>query len=322
MSIRCKLAVALLVAVCSLLPRSAVAQPARAKPSYATRADLDRLEKKLDEQQRLLGRLVVLQEQYMKAITMLLKDLGAPPPTTLTPPAAVAPAPSPPAPAPAPVPPPTLASPAPATPALAPAKVPATAAKPAVAKMGSVVGRVTGGTPGSNYIYIEDLRGTAAKGTAAMKQENKQFVPRVLVVPVGTEVSFPNMDAEFHNVFSPTPDYAFDLGSYRQGQSRSVKMTKSGVVTVFCNIHPKMVGHILVVPSSLVVVAGKDGFFRLSGVPVGRRRVVAWGPNTKPAVAEIEIADAEATTVELALGQGRTQPHEKKNGLPYGSYGD
>jgi hypothetical protein len=159
-----------------------------------------------------------------------------------------------------------------------------------------------------------------ARGTATMKQENKQFQPAVLIVQKGTTVQFPNLDAFFHNVFSVTPDNSFDLGSYRQGETKGVTMSKPGVVNVYCNMHPQMVGHILVVPNGNYVHAGKDGFFRLSNVPTGHHRIVAWAPDSKPTVAEADVNETEAVTVELELKKGRGGPHLKKDGLPYGSY--
>jgi hypothetical protein len=92
------------------------------------------------------------------------------------------------------------------------------------------------------------------------------------------------------------------------------------VVNVYCNMHPQMVGHILVVPNGNYVRAGKDGFFRLSNVPSGHHRVVAWAPDSKPVTAEADVSDAEAATIELELKRGRSGPHLKKDGLPYGSY--
>src|SRR5579863_3016056 len=35
-----------------------------------------------------------------------------------------------------------------------------------------------------------------------LTQKDKSFEPHVLVIPVGTEVEFPNRDPFFHNVFS------------------------------------------------------------------------------------------------------------------------
>ena len=42
-----------------------------------------------------------------------------------------------------------------------------------------------------------------------MAQEKRQFVPGVLVVPVGTEVRFPNHDTAWHHVylFSPAKNF-------------------------------------------------------------------------------------------------------------------
>jgi plastocyanin len=183
--------------------------------------------------------------------------------------------------------------------------------------VGTVVGKVIGAADA--VVYIDDIV-VSTRGSATMKQENKQFSPSVLVVQKGTTVQFPNLDAFFHNVFSMTPDNSFDLGSYRQGETKMVTMSKPGVVNVYCNMHPQMVGRILVVPNGNFVRAGQDGFFRISNVPVGRHRVVAWAPDAKPVVAEAEVSDTEAATLEFELKKGRGGPHLKKDGLPYGSY--
>jgi plastocyanin len=194
----------------------------------------------------------------------------------------------------------------------------AKAKKPkAVEAVGTIVGKVSGAPDA--IIYVDDIVMTT-RGSATMKQENKQFSPRVLVVPRGTTVQFPNADAIFHNVFSVTPGSSFDLGNYRKGESKGVEMMKPGVVSVYCNMHPQMVGHILVVPNTNFARAGKDGFFRLSNVPAGRHRIVAWAPDAKPVASEAEVSDAEPVTVEFELKKGRSGPHLKKDGLPYGSY--
>jgi plastocyanin len=190
--------------------------------------------------------------------------------------------------------------------------------KPA-GKVGNVVGKIKGAP--NAHIYLEGAA-PVVKGAATMKQEGKQFVPQVLVVQKGTKVDFPNRDAIFHNVFSVTPDNSFDLGSYRQGESRSVNMLKPGVISVYCNMHPNMVGHILVVPNQHFASAGKDGFFQIANVPVGKHKVVAWAPNSKPVTQEIEVTEGGAASIEIELKAGKSGPHNNKDGLPYGSYKD
>ena len=147
-------------------------------------------------------------------------------------------------------------------------------------------------------------------------------LPRVMAVQKGMRVDFPNLDAVFHNVFSVTPDNSFDLGSYRQGESKSVTMSKPGVISVYCNMHPQMVGHILVVPNSFYTRAGADGFYRLANVPSGKHKLVAWAPNAKPVAMDVEVVEDEVTTVEMEIKKGREAPHLNKDGMPYGSYKD
>jgi len=286
------------------------AQP-RGRPPAVTRTDVDRLDKKIEDQQRKLDKLIKLQIQYLQMLEAMVEGgtapVATPEPKTAEPKTAE---------------PKTAAEPkaAPAEPKR-PAATPAVAVRPPppkpAATTGNVVGKVTGAPDA--IVYVDDIV-VATRGTATMKQENKTFTPAVLVVQKGTTVQFPNLDAFFHNVFSVTPDNAFDLGSYRQGETKAVTMSKPGVVNVYCNMHPQMVGHILVVPNGNYVRAGKDGFFRLSNVPAGHHRIVAWAPDAKPVSAETDVTDAEAATVELELKKGRGGPHLKKDGLPYGSY--
>lgn len=284
------------------------AQP-RPRTAPVTRADVDRLDKKIEEQQRKLDRLIKLQIQFLQQLEAMTD--GSAPPVALSDPKPDAAKPD--AAKPDTAKPPAAA----AEPKARPAAAAAVVRKPAKAETGNVVGKVTGASDA--IVYVEDIV-VPTKGTAMMKQENKTFTPAVLVVQKGTTVQFPNLDAFFHNVFSVTPDNSFDLGSYRQGETKGVTMTRPGVVNVYCNMHPQMVGHILVVPNGNYVRAGKDGFFRLTNVPAGHHRIVAWAPEAKPAVAEADVTDTEAATVELELKKGHSGPHLKKDGLPYGSY--
>jgi plastocyanin len=302
-------------------PREAWSQPKAAKPKPVTQADIDRLERRIADQQRLLERLIRMQQQYLQSLVALMPDgagAGAPPPDMV---ARVEPR----------VDPKQPTSPKgdgqidtgagaakdPKTPK--DPKVPAVAAVKKSGK-GTLVGKVKGGG-GDVFVYIADVVASGG-GAATMKQEGKQFAPRVLAVQKGTRVEFPNLDAVFHNVFSVTPDNSFDLGSYRQGESKSVTMTKPGVVSVYCNMHPQMVGHILVVPNGFYTRAGADGFYRLANVPSGKHKLVAWAPNAKPVAMDVEVVEDEVTTVEMEVKKGRDAPHLNKDGMPYGSYKD
>lgn len=298
-------------ALVAAAPHEASSQP-KPRPKPVTQADIDRLERKIADQQRLLERLIRMQQQYLQSLLALMPDGGGTAPAPMPDMTAkVEPRVDPRQPTGAPI-------DAGKDPKSGKEPKPVAAAKKS--GKGTLVGKVKGGA-GDVYVYIADVVSSGG-GAASMKQQGKQFVPRVLAVPKGTRVDFPNLDAVFHNVFSVTPDNSFDLGSYRQGESKSVTMTKPGVVSVYCNMHPQMVGYILVTPSNLYTRAGADGFYRLANVPAGKHKLVAWAPNTKPVAMDVEVQEDEVTTVEMEVKKGRSTPHLNKDGMPYGSYKD
>jgi plastocyanin len=112
--------------------------------------------------------------------------------------------------------------------------------------------------------------------TLPMQQINRRFSPDLLVVPVGTAVSFPNMDPVFHNIFSLSKAKSFDLGSYNKGESRSVTFSKPGVVFVYCHLHPNMEATIVVTPNRWFARSDSAGQYRIPDVPPGQYTVVAW----------------------------------------------
>ena len=180
---------------------------------------------------------------------------------------------------------------------------------------------VSGGEVGDIYVYVENAKVPAVKGkTIEIRQEGKQFVPRVAVVPAGTNVVFPNYDSIYHNVFSTSARNSFDLGSYRAGDKpRAVTLTSPGVVEIFCNMHQKMSANVLVVPNALYTKVRPDGTFRLEGVPIGQRRIVAWSPQAKPVQQRIELTSSGAQ-VAFALARQEAAAHANKLGQAYGSY--
>jgi plastocyanin len=190
---------------------------------------------------------------------------------------------------------------------------------------GTIEGKVSvsGGDLGDVYVYVENLKTPPARGKSIeIRQEGKQFAPRVAVVQTGTTVYFPNFDAIYHNVFSSSARNAFDLGSYRSGDKpRSVTFTAPGVVDVFCNMHQKMSAAVLVVPNTFYTKVKPDGSFRLDNVPAGARKLVAWGPHARASHQKVDVT-AGATHASFALEYEERAPHANKVGQAYGSYRD
>lgn len=114
-------------------------------------------------------------------------------------------------------------------------------------------------------------------GHATVSQKNKAFCPNFTVIPLNTDVEFPNWDCFDHNVFSVSKAApAFDLDRYPKGQSKTRTFVKVGVVQVFCNIHPQMRAIIFVTPNIYFTRADAQGKFELKNVPPGKYKLVAW----------------------------------------------
>ena len=80
----------------------------------------------------------------------------------------------------------------------------------------------------------------AHAGDHAISQVKKTFSMPVLKAKVGDTVTFKNDDEFAHNVFSLSEVQNFDLGSYKKGETRQLKLTNPGTIEVECAIHPEM----------------------------------------------------------------------------------
>lgn len=134
-----------------------------------------------------------------------------------------------------------------------------------------------------------------------LSQKDQSFVPRVVVVPVGSPVDFPNLDPIYHNVFSLSPVKRFDLGKYPRGQSRRVMFDKPGLVNVYCDIHSDMSAFILVVPNRAFAQPAVEGGFRLPPLPAGRYTVHVWHPDRPEQRREVTVPADGVVTAEFTL---------------------
>jgi plastocyanin len=201
-----------------------------------------------------------------------------------------------------------------------------TCAGPATA--GTVQGRVQlaekGGRPPGDLtnavIWLEGPQQQPAKPAAAsVTMRGKAFEPRVTVIPLGGSVSFPNDDPVFHNVFSLSGKNRFDLGLYKRPKQGAYTFTHTGLVRVYCNIHPQMSAFVLVLDTALWARPAADGAFSIAGVPPGRWTVRVWHERGGEATQPIEVGEAQPTTlaVQLDASRYREAPHTDKDGRDY-----
>lgn len=183
----------------------------------------------------------------------------------------------------------------------------------------------SGVVPAPTLVYAERTDTAAPRQSVrlTLRQKNKTFTPRLLGVPVGSVVEFPNDDIIFHNVFSLSGPQPFDLGQYRGGESQSRTFTQAGTYRVFCNIHPNMSALILVVPTPYVAITDADGRFVLD-LPPGRYRLTAVSERAGPASIEVTAESGATQAQPLTLDETAwvAVQHKNKFGKDYppGSY--
>jgi plastocyanin len=140
-----------------------------------------------------------------------------------------------------------------------------------------------GGHPVRDAVVTLYPAGNAARaprpgGRYTVSQKNIQFHPFLSIVPVGADVSFPNLDPTKHHVYSFSPAKRFELKLFAKDQSRTVHFDKAGVVALGCNIHDQMSAFIVVTDSVWTARTNAQGMATFADAPNAPGRLTAWHP--------------------------------------------
>ena len=153
-----------------------------------------------------------------------------------------------------------------------------------------------------------------------VEQRGREFAPRLMAVPVGSTVAFPNFDDIYHNVFSRSKAHPFDLGIFKNAQSREVRFDREGIVRVGCNLHANMQASIIVVKAPHYAVTDGKGNFRFRSLKPGKYTLEAWTERSAtPVTRTIEVAAGENRIAVDAAADAAPGTGEDKFGAPRGS---
>ena len=155
--------------------------------------------------------------------------------------------------------------------------------------------------PVSDAVVYATSRGTAARvgKRAVIDQQNKQFIPYVTALQVGTAVMFPNKDNIRHHVYSLSPAKRFELPLYAGVPAEPVVFNKEGFVTLGCNIHDWMIAYVAVLATPYFQVTGRDGRVVLKDLVPAQYIVAVWHPLLRGS------PDASAQHVDLGQGDAK-----------------
>jgi plastocyanin len=166
---------------------------------------------------------------------------------------------------------------------------------------GTISGKVSG-IAGESVVYVDAIQGKtfpAPTQKPVMDQKGLMFQPHIVVVQQGTTVEFLNSDSVAHNVFwisvGGNKKLGHNLGTWPKGEQKSFKFDTSGVVPVFCNVHPEMSAYIVVVPTPYFATSDQAGSYKIENVPDGSYTVTAWHEGAKNQSKPVSVSgDAKA----------------------------
>jgi plastocyanin len=180
------------------------------------------------------------------------------------------------------------------------------------AQAGDVKGKVsaTGLKSAENIaVYIDAVPGKKFDTPVqhvSVDQRNLKFIPETIVILRGTTVDFLNSDQVSHNVYWPSINgdkrLHHSLTIVSPGQKKSFQFDNLGSAQLLCNLHPDMVGYIVVVPTPYFALTSSDGTFTIKNVPSGTYTLKTWSEDGKPMTQRITVTDA-TTSVELAVSK-------------------
>ncbi|MES2176618.1 MAG: plastocyanin/azurin family copper-binding protein [Gemmatimonadota bacterium] len=202
---------------------------------------------------------------------------------------------------------------------------------PAVHGQGAVTGQVNLlERPGETtedladvIVWLEPTGATKSRtsaSTTTIQLQGRQFSPRVRAVTEGSKVEFPNQDSFSHNVFSKHPDGAFDTGVYARGRTKDQTFKESGIFPIYCNVHPRMTGYVVVLKTPYFAQASDDGRFSVGRVPAGTYTMHVWHDRVPMETTKDVVVTASGLAVgrvEMDAKGYRYVQHKNKFGQEY-----
>ena len=179
-----------------------------------------------------------------------------------------------------------------------------------LAHAGEVKGKInaTGLKSSENIlVYIDTIPGKKfdhPKQHVAVDQRNMLFLPRTTIIVQGTTVDFLNHDNVAHNVYWPSINgdkrFRHSMTIVSPNQQKSFEFDNLGAAELLCNIHPEMIGYIVVVPTPYFALTAHDGTFSIKDLPPGTYTLKTWSEDGKPSAQKITTGDG-ATNADITV---------------------
>lgn len=168
-----------------------------------------------------------------------------------------------------------------------------------------------GGGLADCVVYLEGAKGgAAAPAPVVIDQKGCEYLPYINSAQVGQTIRVLNSDpGTMHNVH-PTPGVDGNKESNRAqlpgGAPLEFTFAKSEKFLRYkCDVHPWMFSYVTVLDNGFHAVTGKDGSFKITGVPDGKYKLVV--EHRKAGKSEQEIEVKGGAKADLTLNVPETK---------------
>ena len=135
-----------------------------------------------------------------------------------------------------------------------------------------------------------------------LDQQQCRYVPRVLGIQVGQQLTIRNSDALLHNVRSEGAiNEPFDVGTPIQGMEvQRTFATREVMVPFKCNVHPWMNAHVGVLEHPFFAVTDQTGRFSIAQLPPGTYTIEIWHERFGAESRQVSVAAHETTELTFS----------------------
>ena len=135
-----------------------------------------------------------------------------------------------------------------------------------------------------------------APATHSIDQKDLMFRPYVEVTRPGDSVVFRNSDTTRHHVYSFSPVKQFEYVIAPRESAPPVKLPRTGVVAIGCNIHDGMIAYLYVTDAPWTAQTDASGHVVFADLPAGAYDVRVWHPRLPPAKPDLVQANVALAT--------------------------
>ena len=168
----------------------------------------------------------------------------------------------------------------------------------------------------ANVVLTIEVAGAERKIPAepiVFDQMGCRFKPHVAVVPVGATLRFANSDETNHNIHTFAKKNPAVNQNVAGGTNFDQKMEKAEVIDIKCDVHPWMKGYVVVTDASAWAVSGKDGTFKIEGLPPGEYKVNWWHEELGKGKSEkVTVTGGASADLPLKLGAAKEKGPRKR----------